>query len=170
MAEHMKSEAARQAELDSYQIVDSLAEQAYDDLTRLAADTCQTPIALITFLDHDRNWFKSRIGMSAAQAPREFALCEHMILQPGEVLVVRDASADERFRTNPLVTGDPRIRFYAGVPLVSPSGHTLGAICAIDTQPRDIDPKQIEMLRFLAQQVIDRLEERRRTLAATSAR
>lgn len=160
------NEAVRQAELDAYAVVDSFEEQAFDDLTRAAADILQTPIALITFLDHDRNWFKSRIGISATQAPREFAICEHMLLQPGEVLVVRDARVDDRFRDNPLVIGEPNIRFYAGAPLVSPSGHTLGAICAIDTRPRDIDARQIERLQFLARQVIDTLEERRRALAS----
>jgi GAF domain-containing protein len=163
--EQARREAARQAELDSYGIVDSLEERAYDDLTRMAADACQTPIALIAFLDHDRNWFKSRIGMSATQAPRQHALCEHLILQPGQVLVVPDATQDERFRTNPLVIGDPQIRFYAGVPLVSPAGHTLGAICAIDTQPRAVDAAQLDTLRYLARQVMGKLEERRQAHA-----
>ena len=158
-------EQARQAELDSYRIVDTLEEEAYDDLTRTAAHIFQTPIALIAFLDHDRNWFKSRIGLSAAQAPREYALCQHLLLHPGEALIVHDASVDERFRDNPLVVDEPRIRFYAGVPLVSRNRHTLGAICAIDTHPRAVAPEQIEQLSFLAQQVIDKLEQRRAALA-----
>ncbi len=160
------TEAARQAEIDAYQIVDTFEEQAYDDITRLAAATFHTPIAVIAFLDRDRNWFKSRIGISAAQVPREYALCEHMILRPGEVLVVNDAFADDRFRTNPLVTSDPSIRFYAGAPLISPSGHTLGALCAIDTQPREADAEQLAMLQFLAQQVMQKLEERRQGLSS----
>jgi GAF domain-containing protein len=166
MQAHRDGEAARQAEVDAYRIVDTFEEQAYDDLTRLAAQTFQTPIALITFLDHDRNWFKSRIGMDASEAPRAVALCEHMVLQPGQAMVVNDASRDPRFCGNPLVVGEPRIRFYAGAPLVSPAGHTLGAICAIDTQPREVDAQQVETLLFLAQQVMQQLELRRQRNAA----
>ncbi len=165
MIERDRAEAARQAGLDAYAIIDTLEEQAYDDLTRMAAELFKTPIAIIAFLDRDRSCFKPRIGIEAKQAPREFALCEHLILKPGEVLVVNDASTDDRFRANPLVVGDPNIRFYVGAPLVSPSGQTLGAICAVDTQPRETDAAQIEMLQFLAQQVVTKLEERRRALA-----
>jgi GAF domain-containing protein len=158
------TEAARQAEVDAYQVVDTFEEQAYDDITRLVAATFGTPIAVIAFLDGDRNWFKSRIGLNAEQAPREHALCQHMLLQAGQVLVVNDASMDERFSANPLVTGDPNIRFYAGAPLLSPGGHTLGAICAIDTQPRVANAQQMATLQFLAQQVMHKLEERRQGL------
>jgi GAF domain-containing protein len=158
-------EVARQAEVDSYAIVDTLEEQAYDDLTRLAAEACGVPIALITILDHDRNWFKSRIGVQLAEAPRESAFCEHLTRTPGEVMVVGDALADARFSANPMVVGEPHIRFYVGAPLVSASGHTLGAICAIDTQPRQLDAQQIETLQFLATQVMKTLDERRRALA-----
>lgn len=154
-------ELARQAAVDSYAIVDTFAEQAYDDLARAAADTFDTPIALITFLDRDRNWFKARIGMSLAEVPRAQALCEHLLVQPGEALLVNDAAADERFRANPLVTAEPHIRFYAGAPLVSPAGQVLGAICAIDTRPREVSAAQFEALRFLAKQVIETLEARR---------
>lgn len=161
MPDQSESEASRQAALDQYEIVDTFAEQAYDDLTSLAADTFGTPIAVIAFLDRDRNWFKSRIGVAATHAPREFALCEHLLLRPGEVLVVNDAATDERFRGNPLVLSDPNIRFYAGAPLVAPSGHVLGAICAIDTKPREAKPAAIEKLVFLAKQVVDELERRR---------
>ncbi len=161
-------EAERQAEVDAYGVVDTLEEEAYDDLTRLAAEVCQVPIALITFLDHDRNWFKSRIGMQQTQAPRESAFCEHLTMQNDEVLIVNDALTDPRFSDNPLVVGNPHIRFYVGAPLISRSGHTLGAICAIDTQPRELDAKQIDTLQFLSKQVMERLEERRRGLAATS--
>lgn len=160
-------ESARQAEVDAYAIVDTLEEQAYDDLTRLAAEACGVPIALITILDHDRNWFKSRIGTQATQAPRESAFCEHLVLRPGEVLVVGDAMADERFSGNPMVVGEPHIRFYVGAPLVSASGHTVGAICAMDTEPRVLDAQQIATLQFLASQVMKTLEERRRRLATS---
>jgi GAF domain-containing protein len=161
------SETARQAEVDAYAIVDTLEEQAYDDLTRLAAETCGVPIALITILDHDRNWFKSRVGLQATQAPRESAFCEHLLRLPGDLLVVNDALADARFSGNPQVVGEPHIRFYVGAPLVSASGHTLGALCAIDTQPRELNAEQIETLQFLATQVMQRLDERRRALATS---
>lgn len=162
MREPLHTEDNRQAALDAYNIVDTLEEQAYDDLTRLVAQTFQTPIALITFLDRERNWFKSRIGLNQTEVPRELSLCDHMLLQPGEFLVVEDTLTDLRFMANPLVTGEPRIRFYAGAPLLSPDGLTLGAICAIDTQPRRVESSQLELLHFLAQQVINQLEARRR--------
>ena len=164
------AEQARQADLDRYRILDTLEDQAYDDLTRMAAEACRVPMALITFLDHDRNWFKSRIGMQATQTPRELAFCEHLVLRPDEVLIVNDASSDARFRGNPLVVGEPHIRFYVGAPLISSTGHTLGAICALDTQPRTVDAAQIEILQFLAKQVMQKLEESRRAPAATSPR
>lgn len=160
-------ETARQAEVDSYAVVDSLQEQAYDDLARLAAEACGVPMALITILDRDRNWFKSRIGVQATQATRESAFCEHLVLNPGKVLVVGDALADTRFRGNPMVVGEPHIRFYVGVPLVSASGHTLGAVCAMDVRPRELDANQIETLQFLATQVMKTLEERRHALATS---
>lgn len=161
------AERARQADLDRYQVLDTLEEQAYDDLTRMAASVCGVPIALISLLDHDRQWFKSRIGLQASETPREFAFCEHAIRRPGDVMVVNDAAQDERFATNPLVTGDPNIRFYAGAPLVSASGQALGTLCVIDTQPRELDAKQLETLQFLARQVMARLEERRRALVTS---
>lgn len=161
-----ESEAARQAELDSFQIVDTFEEQAYDDLARLAASTFNTPIALITFLDNDRNWFKSRVGLSQTEVQRSLSLCNHLLFEPESLLVIPDASIDPRFQKNPLVAGETGIRFYAGAPLLSSAGHVLGAICAIDTVPRQADPDKLEMLQFLAQQVIELLEQRRRPVPA----
>jgi GAF domain-containing protein len=161
------AERARQAELDRYQILDTLEEQAYDDLTRMAASVCGVPVALITLLDHDRQWFKSRVGVQATETPREVAFCEHAIRQPGDVMIVNDAMQDERFAANPLVTGDPNIRFYAGAPLVSAGGQALGTLCVIDTQPRELDASQVETLQFLAKQVMAKLEERRLALATS---
>lgn len=161
-------EAQRQAEVDAYGVVDTLEEEAYDDLTRMAAEVCQVPIALITILDRDRSWFKSKIGMQLQQTPRETAFCEHLVMQNDDVLIVNDASTDPRFSGHPLVVGNPHIRFYVGAPLISTNGHTLGAICAIDTEPRELDATQIDTMQFLAKQVMDQLEQRRRALAVTS--
>ncbi len=140
--------------------MDSSEDQAYDDITRMAADVCGTPMALITLVDGTRQWFKSRVGLQLTQTPRQHAFCAHAIQTPDQVMVVTDARKDERFTSNPLVTGDPNIRFYAGAPLVTASGHALGTICVIDTEPRDIEPSQLETLQFMAQQVVSMLEAR----------
>ena len=169
MSTNDEAERVRQAEVERFGILDTPEEQAYDDLTRMAASICDVPIALITVLDRDRNWFKSRIGMQQSQSPRAFAFCEHMAHSPGDLLVVADASIDPRFSKNPQVVGDPNIRFYAGAPLVSANGQMLGALCVIDVKPRELDAKQIETLQFLARQVMDKLEERRRALDAGGA-
>lgn len=154
------TEADRLAELKRLAILDSSEEQAFDDITRMAASLCGTPIALITLVDDQRQWFKSRVGLQATETPREMAFCAHAIQTPDAPFVVRDASKDARFVANPLVTGDPNIRFYAGAPLVSSNGQALGTVCVIDRTPRDVTPEQLEQLRFMAQQVIALLEAR----------
>ena len=153
-------ENARLAELRRLGVMDSPEEQAYDDITRMAADVCGTPIALIRLVDGDRQWFKSRVGLQAQQTPREMAFCAHAIDNPGQPFVVNDAAQDPRFESNPLVTGDPNIRFYAGAPLVTSTGHALGTVCVIDREPREISPAQLEELQFMAQQVVLMLESR----------
>ena len=155
-----RDESGRLAELRRLAIMDTSEEQAFDDLTRMAASLCGTPIALITLVDDKRQWFKSRLGLQATETPREMAFCAHAIQTPDVPFVVRDATQDERFVANPLVTGDPNIRFYAGAPLVSTNGQALGTLCVIDRTPRDVTPEQLEELQFMAQQVIDLLEAR----------
>lgn len=153
-------EAERLEALRRYGILDSPPEPAFDDLTLLAAHICQTPIALVSFVDADRQWFKSRVGLNASQTPRDVAFCAHAIAGP-RTLVVPDALEDERFAHNPLVVDDPRIRFYAGAPLRVGDGSGLGTLCVIDRVPHDFSPAQQEALEALSRQVVAQLELRR---------
>ena len=143
-----------------YSILDTAAEQAYDDITRIAAFITQSPIALISLVDRDRQWFKSRIGMAASETPREMSFCSHAIEKPSSLFVIPDALADERFSENPLVTGNPKIRFYCGAPLVTAENHALGTLCVIDNVPRQLTNEQTEMLQALSRQVMVLLELR----------
>ena len=155
-------ELFRLAELDGLQVLDTPPEARFDALTRLAAASFDVPIALISLVDDRRQWFKSRVGLAALETAREHAFCAHAIEAPGEVMVVRDATQDARFAANPLVTGDPSIRFYAGAPLVTAAGHALGTLCVIDRRPRTLTHDQVEQLRALAAKVVDQLEARGR--------
>ncbi|MDP9898909.1 GAF domain-containing protein [Variovorax ginsengisoli] len=157
---HPTQESARLADLRRLGVLDSLEEQAYDDITRMAATVCGTPMALITLVDDRRQWFKSRIGVQQTETPREVSFCAHAMAQPDQPLVIEDTAKDERFVANPLVTGEPHIRFYAGAPLVTAAGQALGTVCVLDSRPRAISDHQLEQLQFMAQQVVVMLEAR----------
>ena len=155
------NEERRIVDLKSYSLLDSLPEEDYDFITSMASNICETPIALISLVDEDRQWFKSKVGLSIDETPREFSFCAHAICKNTEIMVVPDACQDERFVNNPLVTGEPKIRFYAGVPLNSEKGFSLGTLCIIDTKPRQLNQKQLSLLESLSRQVINLMELRR---------
>jgi len=154
------NEVQRLAALREYHILDTAAEQAYDDLTALAAYLCHAPIAMISLVDGSRQWFKSKLGLNELETPRDVAFCAHAILQT-EPLIVRDALKDLRFSDSALVTREPHIRFYAGFPLSSREGFALGTLCAIDRRPRQLSDRQKTAMQALSRQVMALLELRR---------
>ena len=152
---------ARLGALADYHVLDTPEEESLDDLTRLTAELLEVPICLVSLVDRDRQWFKSHHGIEVRETPRAVAFCDHAI-RGRAPMVVNDALLDPRFRDNPLVVDDPNIRFYAGVPLLSPDGHALGTLCAIDRVPREIEPTKIDLLVRLAKQAEIQIELRRR--------
>jgi PAS domain S-box-containing protein len=159
-------EAERLAALSQYEVMDSLPEQLFDDITNLAANICGTPIALISLVDEKRQWFKSRVGLDATETHRDAAFCAHAILEPNDVMVIGDATLDHRFQNNPLVTGGPDIRFYAGAPIVTPQGLAVGTVCVIDREPRALTAAQQSSLKSLSRLVLSLLEDRKRQIEA----
>jgi anti-sigma regulatory factor (Ser/Thr protein kinase) len=160
-------EAARLAALRRYRILDTEPERQFDDLTMLASQICGTPIALITLIDADRQWFKSRVGVTPTETARSVAICDHAIRQ-SDLFVVSDARVDARFADNPFV-GEAGIRFYAGAPLVTHDGHALGTLCVLDRIPRTLSPEQVEALEALRRQAVAQLELRRNLDALATA-
>ena len=155
-----RDEEARLHALRQYEVLDTAPEHDFDDLTRLASHSCGTPIALIGLIDRERQWFKSKVGLPLKETSRDMAFCAHTILQ-SDLLVVRDTLADDRFATNPLVTADPHIRFYAGMPLVTQEGYALGTLCVMDQVARELSVEQKQALKSLSLQVVKQLELRR---------
>jgi GAF domain-containing protein len=153
------NEKQRLETLRGYEILDTEPEAAFDDLTLLASFACQTPVALISLIDADRQWFKSKVGVSISETSRDIAFCASAILQP-DIFIVPDASQDQRFAENPLVVTEPKIRFYAGATLMT-EGQALGTLCVVDRVPRELSSEQLEVLRALSRQVLAQLELRR---------
>jgi GAF domain-containing protein len=143
-----------------YDVLDTVPEEVFDDLTDLAAYICDAPVALISLVDENRQWFKSKVGMSTRETSRDISFCAHAILGEG-LFIISDAKKDVRFRNNPMVTGPAKIRFYAGAPLITPDGHALGTLCVLDKKPRTLRPEQKQALRVLAHHVVSQLELRR---------
>ena len=161
-------DAARVRALQKYAILDSEPEQAFDDLTFLASYVCKTPIALISLIDEDRQWFKAKVGISATETSRDIAFCSTAI-QQADVFVVPDAMKDERFCTNPLVVSEPNIRFYAGAPLINEDGYALGTLCVIDRAPKELGADQELALKALSRLVLMQMEFRRNLILLKEA-
>lgn len=164
-----KNEVQRIKILWQYDVLDTMPEEVFDDFTSLAALICDAPISLISLVDEDRQWFKSKYGVSLNETTRDVSMCAHAILQT-DLLIVPDATKDKRFRDNPLVVSAPKIRFYAGAPLLSPEGCALGTLCVIDQKPRQLTCVQQEALKVLSRLIMTQLNFRRQMREAGPSR
>ncbi|PVX28067.1 GAF domain-containing protein [Sphingomonas pokkalii] len=168
MALEPADEPARIAELKGYGVLDTPNEAEFDAIVREAAAALGVPIALISLIDENRQWFKARVGLEPRETPRSISFCTHAIRGP-DVFVVNDAKSDPRFSENPLVTGDPNIRFYAGAPLRTPSGRRIGTLCVIDSTARpQLTERDTARLALLAEKTMEALERRRQRLASSN--
>ncbi|EAY29562.1 sensor histidine kinase [Microscilla marina] len=156
-----KNEKERLENLLSYYILDTFPEEDYDAITTIAAQICGTSISLISLIDDKRQWFKSRYGLAVPETPKEYAFCAHAINTPEAPMIINDSRKDQRFQDNPLVTGDPYVIFYAGIPLNTKEGFPLGTLCVIDEEPKELSEKQLKALQALSRQVIGLLELRK---------
>lgn len=163
------NESKRLKVLWQYDVLDTVPEEVFDDLTDLAAHICEAPIALISLVDENRQWFKSRVGLTVKETSRDISFCAHAILQDG-LFLISDATKDPRFKDNPIVIGPPRIRFYAGVPVKSPDGYALGTLCVLDKKPKRLRTEQKRALQVLARHVGTQLELRRHAKELAEAR
>ncbi len=163
------NEVKRLKVLWQYEVLDTVPEEVFDDLTELAARICEAPIAMITLVDENRQWFKSKVGVTINETSRDISFCAHAINQE-DLFIVPDAAKDERFASSPLVVSEPKIRFYAGAPLVTPDGYALGSLCVIDKVPRELRPDQKQALRILSRHVVSQLELRRHARELAAAR
>ncbi len=157
-----ENEIERIRELESFNVLDTIEEEYYDFLTLMASEVCKTKISLISLVDKDRQWFKSHHGINIRETPKEYAFCAHAINNPHEVLLVPDARKDDRFQDNPLVTENPYVIFYVGVPLITEAGFPIGTLCAIDDKPKKLTKKQVSSLKALSKQVVNLLELRKK--------
>ena len=158
MSDQEEYEKQRLSALRAKKILDTLPEKVFDDITKIAAAICNTPVALVSFVDEDRQWFKSRYGLSLLETPRDDSFCAHAIKDPFEIMEVPDATRDQRFRDNPLVLEEPRMKFYAGAPLVDGEGFPLGTVCVIDQKPKTLSHDQKSALGALSRVTMHILE------------
>ena len=161
-ATYPENESQRLSALHEYKILGTKPEQSYDDITRIASSVCSTPIALLSLIDTDRQWFKSKVGVDIEETPRDWSFCAHAI-HSSDPLIVPDALMDDRFHDNPLVCGDPKIRLYAGFPLENSEALRVGTLCVIDRVPRQLTDKECGVMKALARQVVSFLELRKKS-------
>jgi len=159
-----KNEQARLKALKELSLLDTLPEEEYDDIVHLASQICNTPISLISLIDEDRQWFKAKVGLDAQETPREYAFCAHAIHHPNDLFVIQDSRKDVRFIDNPLVTDQPEVVFYAGMPLTDEKGNALGTICVIDHEPKELTESQSAALKALSRQVMRLFELRKQRI------